>query len=463
VTSSDTVQLAFRNLAQARLRTALTLGGVAIGIASLAGMMSLGVGLQDQFVGRFMQSGLFDQVTVLPGGGGQLNPLARGRGGAFGRRGRGGFGFPGINPPTAAAMSLDDAAIAAIAALPEVREAYPVIRVPLQAAYGDKSQVTIASGVPMSDNNEGAFQTLAAGAFFADDRDPACMLSLDAAKYFLPDTPDALIGKAITLSYAAAPAADADAKSEDLGAGIQIQRIEMPCPVVGIVDRPAAPAIGGGGVSDVMLPLAMARQIDARIVSGPQTLLNETPRTRTYPSVVVKTRRASSTQDVEDRIKNLGYGAFSINDALQGAKRAFLILDIVLGLIGSIALVVSSLGITNTMVMSILERTREIGVMKAIGATDADVRRIFLVEASAIGVIGGALGVLLGWIVGRAINWGANMYIQNQGGQPGDVFALPLWLIGGALGFSWLVSLLAGSYPASRAARLNPIQALRHD
>jgi putative ABC transport system permease protein len=115
------------------------------------------------------------------------------------------------------------------------------------------------------------------------------------------------------------------------------------------------------------------------------------------------------------------------------------------------------------MVMSILERTREIGIMKAIGGSDADIRRIFLVEASGIGLLGGVVGVLLGWVVGRAVNFGANIYIQNQGGTPGNLFSLPFWLIGGAIGFSWLVSLIAGSYPARRAAKLDPIQALRHD
>ena len=93
----------------------------------------------------------------------------------------------------------------------------------------------------------------------------------------------------------------------------------------------------------------------------------------------------------------MGFSAFSLNDALQGAKRGFLILDIVLALIGSIALAVSSLGIMNTMVMSILERTREIGIMKAIGGSDGDIRRIFLIEASAIGFFGGVAGVALGW------------------------------------------------------------------
>jgi putative ABC transport system permease protein len=180
-------------------------------------------------------------------------------------------------------------------------------------------------------------------------------------------------------------------------------------------------------------------------------------------SAVVRVRSPQSTQDVEEQIKKMGFAAYSLNDALQGAKRAFIILDIVLSLIGSIALAVSALGIVNTMVMSILERTREIGIMKAIGGSDGDVRRIFLIEASAIGCLGGIGGVALGWAVGRAINFGANIYIQQQGGAPGNLFSLPFWLIGGAIGFSIVISLVAGSYPAARAARLDPIQALRHD
>ena len=89
--------------------------------------------------------------------------------------------------------------------------------------------------------------------------------------------------------------------------------------------------------------------------------------------------------------------------------------------------------------------------------------RIFLVEAACIGLMGGLLGIFLGWSVGRLINLGANWYIESQGGTAGNLFTLPWWLFAGALAFSVLVSLVAGSYPAGRAARLDPIQALRHD
>jgi putative ABC transport system permease protein len=212
-----------------------------------------------------------------------------------------------------------------------------------------------------------------------------------------------------------------------------------------------------------MIPLGKARAISANAVIGPQGLLRERTQPRTYASVTVKVVQPRYTQDVEDRIKQMGFSAFSLNDALAGAKRAFIILDIILSLVGSIALAVSSLGIVNTMVMSILERTREIGIMKAIGGSDADIRKIFLIEASAIGLFGGVTGVVLGWVVGRLVNFGANVYIERQGGTPGNLFSLPLWLIGGAIGFSIAISLAAGLYPANRAARLDPIRALRHD
>ena len=334
----------------------------------------------------------------------------------------------------------------------------------------DATEFAAAAGVPMSAGSEGAFQTITHVRFFANDTDEACMLSLDMAKRLNDADPKSLIGRVLTLEYAArvtpgtaAPSTAPAAPGISLGAA-QVLRVELPCPVVGIVERETGPAfVGSAGVSPLMIPMAKAKAIHAVQVTSPQSLLRSAEDDRTYPSVTVKVTGAQRTQDVEARIKKLGYTAFSLNDVLQGAKRAFILLDIVLALIGSIALAVSSLGIVNTMVMSILERTREIGVMKAIGGSDADVRTIFLIEASVIGVLGGAGGVGLGWIVGRIVNFGANVYIENQGGTPGDLFSLPLWLIAGAIGFSVLVSLLAGSYPARRAARLDPIQALQHD
>ena len=438
MTFRDTLDLALRNLGQAKLRTSLTTLGVSIGIASLSGMVSLGVGLQDQFVGRFTRSGMFDSINVLPGS----------TRGPFGPAGRGPVPFGQRGAPSADAgpvRELNEDTLKELAALPDVRDVYPNLRVPIEIKYRGLSEFVVASGVPMSSRQEGVFQSIPHGRFFADDREAACMLSLDYAKRMNAGNPGSLVGQTLTISYAAGPA--------QTGPPAMPPRAQTDCTVVGIVERETGPfAAVGGPVSGVMMPLGKAKEI----LAAPGVR-------RPYAAAVVRVRSPQKTQDVQESIKRLGLSAFSLNDTLEGAKRAFLILDIVLALIGSIALAVSSLGIMNTMVMSILERTREIGIMKAIGGSDGDIRRIFLLEASAIGCLGGIAGVVLGWAVGRAINFGANVYIQQQGGTRGDLFSLPFWLIGAAIGFSIAVSLLAGSYPAARAAKLNPIQALRHD
>ena len=470
MTFRDTLDLAVRNLRQSKLRTALTTLGVSIGIASLAGMVSLGVGLQDQFVERFTRSGMFDAITVLAGGDlpGPLAGGGRGRGGPapFGRRG----GARGAGSPESGnGRDVNDAALADLAAMPGVRTVYPNVRGPVEVKFRGASEFAQAVGIPMVVRGEGAFQSIPHGRFFTSDTEDACMLSLDYAKRMDAENPGSLVGQTLTLVHGIARRGDAGAPSGGIpipgGGGLNVQRAEFQCPIVGIVERETGPfAAGGGGAAALMLPLGKARVMYESSPQAAAAFLRDPSRTSvTYPSAVVRVARASSTQDVEEQIKKMGFQAFSLNDALQGAKRAFIILDIVLSLIGSIALAVSSLGIVNTMVMSILERTREIGIMKAIGGSDGDIRRIFLIEASAIGFFGGVSGVVLGWLVGRVINFGANVYIQQQGGTAGNLFSLPFWLIGGAVGFSIAVSLAAGSYPAGRAAKLNPIEALRHD
>jgi putative ABC transport system permease protein len=449
VTFRDTLGLALRNLGQAKLRTSLTVLGVSIGIASLAGMVSLGVGLQDQFVGRFTKSGMFDSVTVLSGADrpGGFAALGGARGG-FGRRGAG--RGPQADVPDNA-RDVTDEALRELAALPGVRDVYPNVRGPVQVKYGGDAEFALAAGVPMSVRGEGAFQSIPYGRFFAGDDESACMLSLDFARRMNATDPGRLVGQSLTLNY----------PSTVNGA---TGRVDTTCTIVGIVERETGPFAAPGGASGLMLPIGKAKDIFAGTMAAAQAMRGDQAKTAArYSSAVVKVKSARSTLDVEEQIRKMGFSAFSMNDALQGAKRAFIILDIVLSLIGSIALAVSSLGIVNTMVMSILERTREIGIMKAIGGSDGDIRRIFLIEASAIGFFGGLMGVILGWVVGRIINLGANIYIEQQGGTPGNLFSLPFWLIGGAIGFSIVVSLLAGSYPAARAARLDPIQALRHD
>ncbi len=450
---NDTLHLAFRNLRQARLRTALTTLGVAIGVAALAGMMSFGVGLQERLLNIFSKSGVFDAITVFPVDAG----FGRMRGMEQRRTDKGPGSAQEEKPPA----PLDDAAMQRFKALNRVKEVFPNLRIPLEVKYGSFSEYTAAAAIPLSARGEGIFQSITYGRFFENETENSCILSMDFAKRIRGIEPKDIVGKEITLAYAAAGAGGAS--PIPLPVGLNLQRVEKSYRVVGILEREPGPTMGLAMFSSVIIPLGQAREMGSADISNPQALLQQLSSKRTYGSVTVRAQRPQDVEDVEKLIKDMGFQTFSLVDALKGAKRDFILMDIFLSLIGSIALTVASLGIVNTMVMSILERTREIGIMKAIGGSDADVRMIFLVEAAAIGLAGGIAGILLGWGASRAINYSANLYIQSQGGTPANLFSLPWWLILGGIGFSIAVSLVAGSYPASRAAKLDPLQALRHD
>jgi putative ABC transport system permease protein len=453
VRAGDTLSLALRNLRESKLRTVLTSLGVSIGIASLVGMVSFGVAMQDQVLGNLLRSGVFDSITVtasprLGGRGQRGDPMERARGAAEGAR--------------QAAIRLDDEALGKLSAIPGVREAYPEVRVPVEVTFGDFSEFTAAAGIAMSSRGQGVFQKFTYGGFFGSEGEDTCVVSLEFAKRLDEAKPGRLVGKEISLAWAAAASPAASLLSGMLP-GVNVQRNERKFRIVGIVERQGGPGAMGSLFSSVMIPIGRAKDMGGADLSGPQGLLRQLSDKRVYSAITVKVARAQDTEAVEKKIKDQGFNAFSIADLLESQKKAFVLLDLLLGLVGSIALTGASLGIVNTMVMSILERTREIGVMKAIGGGDDDVRRIFLIEASLIGVMGGIFGLFLGWGVGRIINVGANYYLSTQGVPSSNLFMIPWWLSAGAIAFAIVVSLIAGSFPAMRAARLDPIQALRHD
>jgi putative ABC transport system permease protein len=185
-----------------------------------------------------------------------------------------------------------------------------------------------------------------------------------------------------------------------------------------------------------------------------------------YNNLIVQVTNVDQVLEVTDAINKLGYSANTPQSFIQGINSFFLILQIVFGGVGAIALLVAAIGIANTMTMAILERTREIGLMKAIGATNRDVLSIFLGEAAGIGLIGGLGGVALGWGGSAMLNVVAITYLagQSNGGPPPSVAAAtPLWLPLFALIFATLVGLLSGLYPALRAATLVPVNALKYE
>jgi putative ABC transport system permease protein len=133
-------------------------------------------------------------------------------------------------------------------------------------------------------------------------------------------------------------------------------------------------------------------------------------------------------------------------------------------MIGSIALLVATIGIANTMVMAIYERTREIGILKAMGASRREIRQMFMMEAGFIGLIGGVFGLLLGWVLGLGLNQAIQIVMKyRELPLRGNFFVVTPTLALGVILFATLIGLVAGLLPAQRAAKLDPLEALRHE
>lgn len=466
----DLTELALRNLRESLLRNSLTTIGISVGVASLVAMLSLGVGLQQLASRRLMKSGLFDTVVVS-----SRRDLRN-----FNREEERGGPAPGES------RILDEPTRQEIERLPNVLEAYPDIRFITELRYDDKPHLTMIAALPASAKSNDAFDTVQ-GHFFSSDMASEAILQKTFAEELLGKTPKPgidetnvkdlagpLLGKELTMRYAQREAAQsapstaandhtAPSGGESLaGAAYSVVSREQKLKIVGVADLDPE-SMRGPTRARVFLPLGLAESLH---VMQP-TDLREISRAATdqpvYSSVSVRVKNPSQVQKVEDAIKKMGFNTFSILDASRSIQQFFKVLDVFLGIFGSLALAVAFIGIVNTLVMAILERRREIGIMKAIGASDGDIKKLFFAEAGAMGILGGIVGVALGWAIGQVINVGTNVYLRSQSFPPEHFWSVPWWLVVFALLFSFLVSLAAGLYPAGRAARLDPVQALRYE
>jgi putative ABC transport system permease protein len=186
-----------------------------------------------------------------------------------------------------------------------------------------------------------------------------------------------------------------------------------------------------------------------------------------YSQVIVKVSDVEQVLAISEQITEMGFQAFTPQSFVQGINNFYQILQIIFGGVGASHCWLPQC-IANTMAMSILERTREIGLMKAVGATNRDVLAIFLGEAAGIGFLGGLGGVIVGWLAGQAINVIAIVYLAGQAGSQGGVppsvaVYTPVWLPIFALIFSTFIGMLSGLYPALRAATMIPVMALKYE
>jgi len=213
--------------------------------------------------------------------------------------------------------------------------------------------------------------------------------------------------------------------------------------VVGVVAQEAAPG-------DVVAPLAMVESATSW-ATGRTTV--------TYDGAFVVAAELDRVASARQGLSELGFTSSAPENLIASVQRYLRIVEIVLASIGAIALVIAGLGIANALFASVRERRREIGVLKAIGARDRDIRRIFLAEATAFGVTGGLIGTLLGWGVSLVVGAVVNGYLASYGLRRVQVELPVVVVVAGVLG-STVLALVAGTVPAVRAARLPARQAL---
>jgi len=424
------VLLALGGLRRTPLRVGLTALGVTIGSSALVSMVAFALGVQQQAETPFRTLGLINVIRVMP------------------RKDKG----------TDHAPVLDDATLARMEALPGVEAAYPDFRIRgITISCGGKATSVLAIGLPRDVPLPGtAEEVLVAGDYFTPGTRPEAILGREAARDLGFDAPTDVIGSTVRL--------EASGLSPGDGKTFTFERKDLAVTVVGVYDLPNLLAGRMGGA--VLLPVDLMRQIPG-IRSAPaldRLMLGRDPTKAGYSEATVRVRRHTDVAPVDKAIQEMGFRTRTLLSRLEEMRTFFVFVDVLLAAIGTVALVVAGLGIINTLLISVLERYQEIGICKAIGASDGDLIVLFLTEAGTIGLMGGLGGLALGrgvcWLLETAIN----AYARTHGVTAHlDVFAFPLWLLTATVLFSAVISVLAGVYPALRAARVDPIRALRRE
>ncbi|MBN2475995.1 MAG: ABC transporter permease [Pirellulales bacterium] len=426
------VQLALEGLRRTPLRVALTWLGVTIASGALVSMVAFALGIQRSAETPFRALGLVNHIQVKPEEKDE-----------------------GKNPDAAV---LDDDALRRIEALPGVVVAYPDFRVSdVKLTCGQQTKKVMALGLPRQISLfEMAQEADLVGDYFTPGEAPEAILSKRLAAELGFESPDDAVGAKVAL--------EASGLSPEQEATFAFQRKRFTVTVVGIYSIPHP--MPGPISRAVLLPVDLMKQIPGiRLAPALERLKAGGSATAAgYEKATVRVEHYRDLQRVEKAVKEMGFRTRTVLSRLDKMRAFFVFIDVLLAAVGTVALVVAGLGIINTLLMSVLERYQEIGIYKAIGASDGDLAVLFLTEAGVIGLLGGLGGLALGRSVSWLLEIGVNTYARSQGVATDlQVFAFPLWLLVAAVAFSAVISVLAGVYPAIRAARVDPIRALRRE
>jgi len=448
---SDYIEQSFSNLWKKKLRTILTIFGVMIGIGALVSMFSFGQGIQDNITNTFNELQLFNYVSVYPRSeNNQAGPSPE--------------HHVAPEPAGPNTQILDDEFIRDVTEMEGVESAFPEIRFPAMIRFNEQEKFSLVQVLP-ADVCQSGLLKLRAGKPYAPADANALIISDSLLRRMDIKEPEKAIGQKIEISTLTVDLSLSNIPnivSFLRGKALPFSRQSYQFTIVGVTEK-----MGFAGPmpvrSDVFIMPAESDNMKKLSLTSIWDLFQSSHQAKGYSMVNIKLSSTKYIESVKTQMEDRGFRTFALIDHLEEIKTGFIFMNMFLFAVGMIAITVAALGIINTMVMSILERYKEIGIMKAVGASDRDVKKIFLFESGAIGFLGGLLGLTLGWLVSMLINQIVNYFMAKQGVPYIDYFSFRWWLVCGSVVFSILISLAAGVYPTMRAARVDPVVALRHD
>jgi putative ABC transport system permease protein len=426
MTIQDQIRTALSNVGRRKLRSALASLGVVVGTLTIVIMVSLASGVRQQINRQFASIGL-DRLTVTPVGSGR----------------RGGFGSPGFNPFGAFTpkkiITAED--VERWKQLSGVTQIIPEVNLPGSVglevqANGTNQPVRLTGAEPVRGNF--SFQELP---------EPV------AGSLELPESGGIILSQGAAQSLGISSNNFAGVIGQNVEAILRTSRGEMqnyPLRVQGISQESSR---------NIQVSIADRIAMKDWWFNTTNTLERDG-----YDFVTVRSTDVTRAIALTAQIRQEGFQVQSLEIFVEVANRIVTAITVMFTLIGGIALLVATIGIANTMVMAIYERTREIGILKAMGASRGEIRQMFMMEAGFIGLIGGVIGLLLGWLVGLGLNQIIPVYLRyRELPVRGDFFVVTLGLAAGVIVFATFIGLVAGLLPAQRAAKLDPLQALRHE
>ena len=359
---------------------------------------------------------------------------------------------------------LDDEVIAQIQALEGVECAYPEIQFPAMVKLDDNESFETIQALPAKICKSGLVKLKEGSYFDTDDANSLLITDSLLRRMGIREMENA-IGKQIIISTLSS-----DLSMENIpnilmaqeNNGLPLANKDYNFTIAGVIERVDSPG-PSPMMSEIVIPSGTSQKMDKISITSVSQIFESMDQPQGYSMIGIQLKDPKYADSVKKWVNDSGFRTFALIDQLDQIKKAFMFMDLFFFAIGMIAITVASLGIVNTLVMSILERYREIGIMKAVGASNGDIKKIFLFEAGLIGFLGGVFGLTLGWFVCGFINLIANIILSRQSVPHMNYFSFPLWICLGSIAFSILISLLAGIYPTLRAAKVDPVVALRHD